>query len=78
MFPRRWRPWGQCAVWRRLVMFPRRWRRHPVYRGAAAFAALHSGAVKLPRGARVIAIVSGGNVDPERALAIMAATVETA
>ena len=37
--------------------------------GAAALGALRSGAVRLPRGARVIAIVSGGNVDPERALA---------
>jgi threonine dehydratase len=41
--------------------------------GAAAVAALRSGAVQLPRGARVVAIVSGGNVDPERALAVMAA-----
>ena len=45
--------------------------------GAAAFAALHSGAVRLPRGARVVAIVSGGNVDAERALAVMAAAAET-
>lgn len=37
--------------------------------GAAATAALVSGKLGLPAGARVVAIVSGGNVDPERALA---------
>lgn len=36
--------------------------------GAAATAALVAGKVKLPAGARVVAIVSGGNVDPERVL----------
>ena len=41
--------------------------------GAATFAALRSGAVKLPAGTRVVAIVSGGNVDPERAFAALAA-----
>jgi threonine dehydratase len=40
--------------------------------GAAATAALLAGAVKLSAGARVVAIVSGGNVDPERALGAMA------
>jgi threonine dehydratase len=35
--------------------------------GAAATAALLAGKVKLPAGARVVAIVSGGNVDPDRA-----------
>jgi threonine dehydratase len=34
--------------------------------GAAATAALLDGSVKLPAGARVVAIVSGGNVDLER------------
>jgi threonine dehydratase len=36
--------------------------------GAAATAALVAGKTKLPAGTRVVAIVSGGNVDPERAL----------
>jgi len=36
--------------------------------GAAATAAVVAGKVKAPAGARVVAIVSGGNVDPERAL----------
>src|SRR5690242_3143001 len=36
--------------------------------GAAATAALIAGKVKASPGARVVAIVSGGNVDPERAL----------
>jgi threonine dehydratase len=40
--------------------------------GAAATAALIAGKVKLPPGARVVAIVSGGNVDPDRALAAVA------
>jgi threonine dehydratase len=34
--------------------------------GAAATGALLAGRVRLPRGTRVAAIVSGGNVDPER------------
>ena len=38
--------------------------------GAAATAALLAGTVKLPEGARVVAIVSGGNVDPERVLGL--------
>jgi len=38
--------------------------------GAAATAALLAGKVKLPAGARVVSIVSGGNVDPERVLAL--------
>jgi len=40
--------------------------------GAAATAALVAGKVKAPAGARVVAIVSGGNVDPERALGAVA------
>lgn len=40
--------------------------------GAAATAALVSGKVRAPAGARVIAIVSGGNVDPDRALGAVA------
>ena len=40
--------------------------------GAAATAALLARKVKLPDGARVVAIVSGGNVDPERMLALFA------
>jgi threonine dehydratase len=40
--------------------------------GAAATAALIAGKVKLPAGARAVAIVSGGNVDPERALGALA------
>jgi threonine dehydratase len=40
--------------------------------GAAATAALLAGKVKLREGARVVAIVSGGNVDPERVLALFA------
>lgn len=34
--------------------------------GAAGFAALRSGAVKAPAGAKVVVVVSGGNVDLER------------
>lgn len=41
--------------------------------GAAATAALIAGKVQVRNGARVVAIVSGGNVDPDRALAIFAA-----
>ena len=40
--------------------------------GAATTAALIAGKVKLRDGAKVVAIVSGGNVDPERALALFA------
>ena len=40
--------------------------------GAAATAALVAGKVKAPPGARVVAIVSGGNVDPDRALGALA------
>jgi threonine dehydratase len=40
--------------------------------GAAATAALLEGKGRLPEGATVVAIVSGGNVDPERALAAFA------
>ena len=38
--------------------------------GAAATAALLAGKIGLPAGATVLAIVSGGNIDPPRALAI--------
>ncbi|HYM81750.1 MAG TPA: threonine/serine dehydratase [Candidatus Limnocylindria bacterium] len=41
--------------------------------GAAATAALLSGRVRLPGGTRVVAIVSGGNVDPERLGAVLSA-----
>jgi len=41
--------------------------------GAAATAALLAGKVRLPRGARTVAIVSGGNVDIGRLLAAVAA-----
>jgi threonine dehydratase len=37
--------------------------------GAAATAALLAGRIRLPAGTTVVSIVSGGNVDPERALA---------
>jgi len=37
--------------------------------GAAATAALLAGKVRLPKGARVVAIVSGGNIDPGRLFA---------
>jgi threonine dehydratase len=40
--------------------------------GAAATGALLAGRVRLPRGAKVAAIVSGGNVDPERFVALYA------
>ena len=40
--------------------------------GAAATAALLSGALRVPSGSVVVSVVSGGNVDPERALAAMA------
>jgi len=38
--------------------------------GAAAVGALLAGKVRLPKGTRVIAIVSGGNVDPVRACSV--------
>jgi threonine dehydratase len=42
--------------------------------GAAATAALLDGSIRLPRGARVVALVSGGNVDLQRvAAAVLAA-----
>jgi threonine dehydratase len=40
--------------------------------GAAATAALVAGKVKAPPGARVVAIVSGGNVDPDRVFGALA------
>jgi len=40
--------------------------------GAAATAAVLTGKLKAPAGARVVAIVSGGNVDPERVLGALA------
>ena len=40
--------------------------------GAAATAALLAGKVRLPAGAVTVAIVSGGNVDPERACGALA------
>ncbi|MFI5370376.1 MAG: threonine/serine dehydratase [Candidatus Eisenbacteria bacterium] len=43
--------------------------------GAAATAALQSGKVLLPEGTVVVSIVSGGNVDPERMLALFATPV---
>ena len=42
--------------------------------GAAATAALLAGKARPPAGATVVSIVSGGNVDPERALAAFAST----
>ncbi len=39
--------------------------------GAAAVAALLSGSVKLPRGSRAVALVSGGNIDPDRLAAVL-------
>jgi threonine dehydratase len=39
--------------------------------GAAATAALLSGSVRLPKGSRVVAVVSGGNVDLSRIAAII-------
>jgi threonine dehydratase len=44
--------------------------------GAAATAALLAGKVRLPRDAAVVSIVSGGNVDPERLLALFPRTEE--
>jgi threonine dehydratase len=41
--------------------------------GAAATAAVLAGGGHLPRNGRVVAIVSGGNADPERLLAVLAA-----
>jgi len=42
--------------------------------GAAATAALLSGKVRLPEGALTVALVSGGNVDPERACRALVGT----
>jgi threonine dehydratase len=39
--------------------------------GAAAFGALLGGKIKLPRGSRVVALVSGGNVDLARACSVL-------
>ncbi len=44
--------------------------------GAAATAALLAGKVKVAPGARVVSIVSGGNVDPEQALPAIAGTLQ--
>ena len=41
--------------------------------GAAAVAALLSGAVKVPDGSRVVAIVSGGNIDLDRVCSALSA-----
>ena len=41
--------------------------------GAAATAALIAGKVKVPAGARVVSIVSGGNVDPDRVFGALSA-----
>ncbi len=46
--------------------------------GAAATAALLAGKVKLRDGARVVAIVSGGNADPERVLALFTTSATAA
>jgi threonine dehydratase len=46
--------------------------------GAAATAALLAGKLHLPKDAVVVSIVSGGNVDPERALGVFATTTSTA
>ena len=46
--------------------------------GAAATAALLSGKVQVHPGARVVAIVSGGNVDPERLLGALSARAAAA
>jgi threonine dehydratase len=46
--------------------------------GAAATAALLAGKVKLPAGAKVVSIVSGGNVDPERVFALFASAAAEA
>lgn len=43
--------------------------------GAAATAALLAGKVRVPRGAVVVSIISGGNVDPERLLGLFCAPV---
>jgi threonine dehydratase len=43
--------------------------------GAAATAAVLAGKVGAPRGARVVAIVSGGNIDVERMVGVFAETV---
>jgi threonine dehydratase len=40
--------------------------------GAAATAALLSGRIAIPSGSKIVAIVSGGNVDPERLGAVLA------
>jgi threonine dehydratase len=46
--------------------------------GAAATAALLAGKVRLPRGARVVAIVSGGNIDPGRLAAVCSRRAQAA
>ena len=46
--------------------------------GAAATAALLAGKVKVRDGAKVVAIVSGGNVDPERVLSLFTPRVNEA
>ena len=66
---------GEGAIREAMMMLFTRAKLYVEASGAAAFAALRSGAVRLPRNSHVVAIVSGGNVDPERALAAMAAVV---
>jgi threonine dehydratase len=45
--------------------------------GAAATAALLSGKVRVKAGDTVVSLVSGGNVDPDRALAAIASLEES-
>jgi threonine dehydratase len=55
------------------------WMRAKLYvegAGAAATAALLAGKVRVSAGDVVVSVVSGGNVDPERALAAMGAAAK--
>jgi threonine dehydratase len=65
---------SEDAIREAMIMLMTRSKLYVEGSGAAALAALRSGAYRAARGARVIAIVSGGNVDPERAFATLTAS----
>jgi threonine dehydratase len=58
---------GMRALWMRAKLYVEG-------AGAAATAALLAGKIRVPPGAAVVSIVSGGNVDPERALTAFGAS----
>ena len=64
---------SEAAIREAMVMLMTRAKLYVEGSGAAAVAALRSGSFRAAPGERVVAIVSGGNVDPERAFAALTA-----